>query len=95
MAIEQQTVGQVAALAKIELSEPQQAAMVKDLNAILSLVEAISVTNTTNIEPLAHPLDASQPMREDKSLTISNTAEIQSLSRHIEDKHYIVPKVID
>lgn len=85
----------VAHLAKIELSSKQKNQLQSELGTILELVEQISSTNTDNVAPLAHPLEASQPLRIDKAEPVSDIDKIQSLAPHTEQGMYIVPKVID
>jgi aspartyl-tRNA(Asn)/glutamyl-tRNA(Gln) amidotransferase subunit C len=43
----------VAELAHLELSEAEQARMLKDLNSILDYIDRLNQLDTTNVEPMA------------------------------------------
>ena len=47
------------------------------------------------MEPMAHPLDFNQPLREDKPIKDINRSENQNDVSKIKDGYYIVPKIID
>ena len=58
-------VRKVARLARLELSEPDLARMQQQLSAILDYVDQLSQLDTTNVEPLAHPLPVQNVFRPD------------------------------
>ena len=58
-------VKEVCRLAKIKLSDSEQAAFAKDLRRILAFVEQLKAVNTDNVEPFLSPAAQAMPMRED------------------------------
>ena len=85
----------IATLSKLTISDNSKESLKNDLINILELVEKIQQVNTDNIKPMAHPLDATQSLREDISEDNKIKKDLQSLSKHIKDDLYLSPKVID
>lgn len=95
MTISREDIEKVAVLARIRLDEEQIPALEKDLGNILSLVDQLSATDTDNVEPLSHPLDAVQRLRADE-VTESNQREaFQAIAPATENGLYLVPRVIE
>jgi len=93
--ISREDIEKVAVLARIRLDEEQIPALEKDLGNILSLVDQLSATDTDNVEPLSHPLDAVQRLRADE-VTESNQREaFQAIAPATENGLYLVPRVIE
>jgi aspartyl-tRNA(Asn)/glutamyl-tRNA(Gln) amidotransferase subunit C len=85
----------LARLARIELATPEAEALGRDLNGILAMVEQMSAVDTRGIEPMSHPQEMAQRLRED-GVTQADQREIfQSVAPQVEDGLYLVPKVIE
>jgi aspartyl-tRNA(Asn)/glutamyl-tRNA(Gln) amidotransferase subunit C len=88
------TIKKVAHLARLAISEEEIPTHIINLSNILELVEQMNATDTTNIAPMAHPLDIPQPLRED-DITEKNERELlQTIAEPsaIKSGLYIVPK---
>ena len=99
MALTPQDVSRIAHLARLELAEPEQAALLGQLNGFFSIVEQMSAVDTSGVEPLYTPLSAVQDvqlrLRED-AVTDSNRRELNQRSAPaVEDGLFLVPKVIE
>lgn len=95
MSFSQEDIEKTADLARIAISQEQALALCSDLNQILQMVAKINDVDTNTVAPLAHPLDATQPLRED-AITETNQRELfQSIAPKVQSGLYIVPKVID
>jgi aspartyl-tRNA(Asn)/glutamyl-tRNA(Gln) amidotransferase subunit C len=85
----------IARLARIELDGPEAEALGRDMNDILAMVEQMGAVDTRGVEPMAHPQEMAQRLREDR-VTETNQRELfQSLAPQVEDGLYLVPKVIE
>ncbi len=85
----------VAHLANLHLSEAEKTTYLPQLQNILALAEAMNAVNTDAITPMAHPLDAVQPMRADE-VSYENQRELfQSIAPNTASGLYLVPLVID
>ena len=94
MTIDDKTLKDVATLAKLNIDDNNLNSLSKNMNSILEMVKQICQTDTNNVAPMAHPLEAKQILRSDESLPVENKEAIQNLSSHIEDDLYMVPKVL-
>ena len=85
----------IARLARIELADADTAALQRELNDILAMVEQMRAVDTSGVEPMSHPQEARQRLREDR-VTESDERELfQSIAPQVEDGLYLVPQVIE
>ncbi|MBI2778724.1 MAG: Asp-tRNA(Asn)/Glu-tRNA(Gln) amidotransferase subunit GatC [Gammaproteobacteria bacterium] len=95
MALNKSDVEKIAHLARLEINEADIPLYANNLTNILSFVEQMSAVDTTGVEPMAHPLAASQRLRPD-TITETNQRELfQSIAPQVEAGLYLVPKVIE
>lgn len=66
MALQRCDVEKIAHLARLGLNEGELPRITDALNSILGLVDQMQAVDTNGIEPLAHPLEASQRLRPDQ-----------------------------
>jgi aspartyl-tRNA(Asn)/glutamyl-tRNA(Gln) amidotransferase subunit C len=93
LSLEQVT--RIAQLARLELSPAETAAMQHEMNAILAMVDQMAAVDTAGVEPMAHPQEAAQRLRED-AVTESDQREVfQRVAPATEDGLYLVPQVIE
>jgi len=84
----------IAALAYIKLDGENAAKLAEDVSDILEFVEQLCLVNTDNVEPLCHPLDIRQRLREDDCTKTSQVDKLAEIAPLFENGHYLVPKVI-
>jgi len=90
-----QDVQRIAHLARLELSAEEAGAMQRQLNGILVMVDQMGAVDCAGVEPMSHPQEVTQRLREDR-VTESDQREIfQSIAPQVEDGLYLVPKVIE
>jgi aspartyl-tRNA(Asn)/glutamyl-tRNA(Gln) amidotransferase subunit C len=65
MAISREDVLHVAALAQLELSEPEIARLTEELNDILAAVSKVSELDLADVPPTSHPLSVVNVFRPD------------------------------
>lgn len=99
MALTPQDVSRIAMLARLELSDAEQAAMLDQLNGFFGIVERMRAVDTTGVAPLYTPLSAVQDvalrLREDAvSETVDREAN-QLSAPSVEGGLYLVPRVIE
>jgi aspartyl-tRNA(Asn)/glutamyl-tRNA(Gln) amidotransferase subunit C len=85
----------IARLARIELAEADAAAMRGQLNAILAMIEEMRQVDTSAVQPMAHPQEAHQRLREDRVTEADERERFQALAPQVEDGLYLVPRVVD
>ena len=95
MAFDKSEVEKVAQLARLHVSEAEAIEVASRITDILALIDQMQSIDTDGVEPLAHPLDVTQPLREDKVTEENRRDELQTLAPATEDGLYLVPKVIE
>lgn len=95
MALERCDVEKIAHLARIGLNEADIPSTTATLNNILGLIDAMQAVDTTGIEPLAHPLEATQRLRADQVTETNQREAYQAIAPAVEAGLFLVPKVIE
>ena len=95
MIIELEELKNLGRLAKIELKSEEQIRAAADLNEIMQMVTQMQNVDTSNVEPMANPLDAMQRLRLDAVTELVDREIFQELSEHTQDGFYTVPRVIE
>lgn len=95
MSLSNDDVNKIAYLARLGIDEKDVASYAKDLSGILDLVAEMSIVDTENVTPMAHPMDQVQRLRDDIVSEQDQHEKFQDLAPQIEDGLYLVPKVID
>jgi len=85
----------IAHLARIEIDEKNIADYTNNLSSILGLVEQMNAVDTSNVKPMAHPMDVSQRLRADEVLEENQREAFQKVAPKTEDGLYLVPQVIE
>jgi aspartyl-tRNA(Asn)/glutamyl-tRNA(Gln) amidotransferase subunit C len=93
--LSREQVSRIAQLARLELTPGEAEVMQSELNAILAVVDRLGQVDTAGIEPMAHPQEASQRLREDVANEPDRRADYQAVAPAVEDGLYLVPKVIE
>jgi len=88
-------VRRIADLARIEVPETAVAALQHQLNGIFGLIEQMRAVDTAGVEPMAHAVDVTQRLREDRVTETDQHELFQSAAPQVEDGLYLVPKVIE
>jgi aspartyl-tRNA(Asn)/glutamyl-tRNA(Gln) amidotransferase subunit C len=88
-------VRRIADLARIEVPETAVAALQHQLNGIFGLIEQMRAVDTAGVEPMAHAVDVTQRLREDRVTETDQHELFQSVAPQVEDGLYLVPKVIE
>lgn len=95
MSLEADDVKNIAHLARLNIDEKNIEAYAHSLSSILGLVEQMQAVDTTDVQPMAHPLDVSQRLRADEVLEVNQRDDFQRIAPKTEDGLYLVPKVIE
>ncbi len=84
----------IAGLARLQFSNKEKAELVAELNSVLTYMEKLNELNTQDVEPLCHPAQITNVMREDETMPSLPTEEALKNASSIKDKFFKVPKVI-
>lgn len=88
-------VERVARLARLRIDPSELDERARDLARVLELFDRLAVVDTRDVEPLSHPLAATQRLRPDVVTETVDRAALQRGAPEIEDGMYVVPQVIE
>lgn len=94
MALSEKDVQYVAKLARLEVTGEEVAKYTQQLANILEYVEQLNKLDTSNVEPLTHPLDMKNIFREDVVLPCLTQQEVLSNAPEPQSGHFKVPKIM-
>ena len=95
MTLKKEDVRKIAQLARLQIDDDAIDQYTSDLSNVLALVEQMNEVDTSAITPMAHPLDATQRLREDEVTETDLRDKFQSIAPDVEKGLYRVPKVIE
>ena len=95
MALERSEVEKIAHLARLGLNEGDIPQTTETLNNILGLIDQMQAVDTQGIEPLAHPLEATQRLRADVVNESNHRDSNLAIAPAVVSGLYLVPKVIE
>ena len=95
MSLDKNDVVKIAHLARLEIAEADIPGYAENLSKILDLVEQLNAVDTSQVAPMAHPLDAKQRLRDDQVTETDQRDHFQTIAPQVEAGLYLVPKVIE
>lgn len=95
MSIDRSQVESVALLARLKIAPEAMDSTVAALSSILNLVDEMQAIDTTDVKPLANPLDQVQRMRIDQVSETNQREHFQAQAPATDAGLYLVPKVIE
>ena len=85
----------IAELAHIGINEEAVQRMQAELNDIFKMIERIQAVDTEGVEPMMHPHDGVQRLREDKVVFGNNREENMKNAPEEFEGLFLVPQVIE
>lgn len=95
MSLTASDVKKIAHLARLGIEEQQVDGYTHDLSNILDLMTQMGRMDTSDVVPMAHPLDQMQRLRDDVVTETDQREHFQNIAPQTEAGLYLVPKVID
>ena len=95
MKFDNDEIKKIAHLARININKNEADKVGEELEGILGLIDQMTQVNTDGIEPMAHALDITQPLREDKVTEVDIRKKSLKLSNETHQSLFIVPRVIE
>jgi aspartyl-tRNA(Asn)/glutamyl-tRNA(Gln) amidotransferase subunit C len=95
MKFDNDEIKKIAHLARININKNEADKVGEKLEGILGLIDQMIQVNTDGIEPMAHALDITQPLREDKVTEVDIRKKSLKLSNETHQSLFIVPRVIE
>ena len=95
MTLKTEDINSIAHLARLQIEPADVEQYRADLSNILQLVEQMNQVDTAGIEPMAHPFEAAQRLREDQVTESDQRDKFQRIAPDVEQGLYRVPRVIE
>ncbi|MEM7173091.1 MAG: Asp-tRNA(Asn)/Glu-tRNA(Gln) amidotransferase subunit GatC [Pseudomonadota bacterium] len=95
MSVDKDTVAQIARLARIRVSDQQQAALAGELSNILQWIEQLSELDTEGVKPMTSVVEMVAPEREDRIDDGNRAADILANAPEAAQGYFAVPKVVE
>ena len=95
MSLTREDVQKLCVLARLEITPDEMADVLEKLSDIVGLVSQLEAEDTTDVVPMAHPLEQTQKLRSDQITETDKHQFYQKNAPLIEKGFYLVPKVIE
>ena len=93
--LSREEISRLARLARIEVPDAGIESLRGELNGILGLIDQMRAVDTAGIEPMSHPQDVMQRLREDAVSEVDRREALQAGAPAVEDGLFLVPRVIE
>ncbi len=95
MSVDQGTVHRIAHLARIAVDDNEVEHLQREINAILSFVEALGAIDVEGVEPMTSVLPMLLRMRPDEVTDGFIAEDVVANAPEREDHFFVVPKVVE
>jgi aspartyl-tRNA(Asn)/glutamyl-tRNA(Gln) amidotransferase subunit C len=95
MSIDKNTVGKIARLARIRVTEEEKEVLAGELSNILKMIEELNAVDTKGVEPMTSVVQMQTPMREDAVTDGAIPEKILSNAPEQTAGFFVVPKVVE
>ncbi len=93
--ITQEVVNNIAELAQLRVTGDDLADIAEGMKNILDLAEQLQSIDTSKVEPVSNPLDATQRLRADAITETDQSDLFQALAPQTKAGLYLVPRVLE
>jgi aspartyl-tRNA(Asn)/glutamyl-tRNA(Gln) amidotransferase subunit C len=95
MSLDDKQVKEIAYLARLSIEDSELKQTTKEINNILVLMDKLGEIDTGDAEPMAHPLEMNQRLRDDEVTEKNLAKEFQEIAPNTGNSHFLVPTVIE
>lgn len=95
MSIDKNTVGKIARLARIRVTEEEKEVLAAELSDILKMIEELNAVDTKGIEPMTSVVQMDTPLREDTVTDGDMPEKILLNAPEQTAGFFVVPKVVE
>lgn len=92
--MDKETIQKVALLARLNLTAEEVTSLQQDIGNILEYADQLSSLPTDQVEPLAHPGDIVNALRDDRTQSSLDREALLKNSPKTDGKFYLVPAVL-
>ena len=93
--MDRETLAKLARLSQLELTPEEVGPALDEINGIIALIDEMRAIDTGDAAPMAHPLDADQPLRDDAVTESVDRERYQEIAPATRYGFYLVPRVVE
>ncbi len=82
-------------LARLSLDAQARQAARQKLTDIIAMIDPMQSVDTEGVEPMAHPMDATQRLRNDQVTEEIDRSRLQAGAPEVASGYYLVPRVVE
>ena len=94
MSLTREDVEKVALLARLRLSSDELSTLTTQLGQVLDYIQQLDQLDTSDVEPLAHPLDLFNVLADDESSASLPREKALAAAPKSDDECFLVPAVL-
>ncbi|HET8552776.1 MAG TPA: Asp-tRNA(Asn)/Glu-tRNA(Gln) amidotransferase subunit GatC [Gammaproteobacteria bacterium] len=95
MPLTPEDVKRIAFLARLRIDDADIPGYADNLSRIIAFVDQLNAADTSDVAPMAHPLDRAQRLRPDEVTEVDQRSVYQQNATGVEAGLYTVPRVIE
>ena len=93
--MDKKTVTTISYLSRLKIDGEKEEKIVKDLSNIIEFVDQLNVADTSNVEPLANPLEKTAKTRVDEVTAKNLKKELLQIAPSSNEDYFLVPRVVE
>ena len=93
--MDKKTVTTISYLSRLKIDGEKEEKIVKDLSNIIEFVDQLNDANTSNVEPLANPLEKTAKTRVDVVTAKNLKKELLQIAPSSNEDYFLVPRVVE
>ena len=93
--MDKKTVTTISYLSRLKIDGEKEEKIVKDLSNIIEFVDQLNDADTSNVEPLANPLEKTAKTRVDEVTAINLKKELLQIAPSSNEDYFLVPRVVE
>ena len=95
MAVDKDTVAQIAKLARIKVDDAQQEALTKELSNILGWIDELGELDTEGVQPMTSVVEVQHSLRKDAVEDGDRQDDILKNAPESKQGYFVVPRVVE
>ena len=93
--MDKKTVTTISYLSRLKIDGKKEEKIVKDLSNIIEFVDQLNDADTSNVEPLANPLEKTAKTRVDEVTAKNLKKELLQIAPSSNEDYFLVPRVVE
>jgi len=95
MAVDKNTVAQIAKLARIKVDDAQQEALTEELSNILGWIDELGELDTEGVQPMTSVVEVQHSLRKDAVKDGDRQDDILKNAPESKQGYFVVPRVVE